>query len=95
MPVEGALTPEEEAEIIGRHRTAFNKLQPMSSREFRYFFKASDTPLRVSASEIQVEGLVAWRGMGAVLLVGAVEVEHASRGEHTSYSGRPSLSCQG
>ena len=72
------LPAENEAEIVGRHRIAFGNLQPVTSREFRDLFEVTDTPIRISPFEIGIKGFVAWSRMGAVLAVGAVEVEHAS-----------------
>jgi hypothetical protein len=51
----------------------------------------ADTPLRVSASQVLVEGLVARCGLGTIVLVGSVDVELASGQQHPPCPGHQPL----
>jgi hypothetical protein len=61
---------ENEAQIVGRHRNAFGKSQPVVFRELGHLFKVSDAPIRTSLSEIGIKGLV-----GAVTLTASTRTE--------------------
>ena len=68
---------EDETEIVGGHRNTSDEFQPVVSCQIYHLFKVTDTPFRVAASEIPVEGFIAPGSMDAVLLEGSIEVKHA------------------
>src|SRR5918995_1750486 len=71
--------PEEETQVVGRHRDALDELELLLPSELCDLAQVAHAPLRVPGPEARVEGGIARCGVGPVLLVRAVEVQHAPR----------------
>ena len=80
--------PENDAQIIGRHRHGLRQRQTVTPRQSRHVGEVAHAPSRVLPAQPGVELEVARRGMAAVDPVRAIEIENAAGRQHALGAGK-------
>jgi CelD/BcsL family acetyltransferase involved in cellulose biosynthesis len=83
--------PEDEREVVGRHRNAFGQFKAMLGGKRRHLVEAAQPPSGIARLQAQIESEVGGSGLAIGLDIGTVEEENAADRQPAAGAGHQAL----